>query len=85
VADGASLSIRGVRLSLESIADENFRKGVPQRRFAIAGEEPRECPSNSAAIVSPEKKLTSRRMTPAEYNNEQLVRFRRRAVRAMET
>jgi hypothetical protein len=57
VADSASLSMRGARLSLESIADENFRQGAPQRGFAIAGGEPRESPSNSAAGMSPEKKL----------------------------
>jgi hypothetical protein len=57
VADSASLSMRGARLSLESIPDENFRQGAPQRGFAIAGGVPRESPSNSAAGMSPEKKL----------------------------
>jgi hypothetical protein len=31
VADSAALSMRGARLSLESIADKNFRQGAPQR------------------------------------------------------
>jgi hypothetical protein len=57
VADSASLSMRGARFSLESIADGNFRQGQPQRVFAIAGGEPRESLSNSVAGMSPEKEL----------------------------
>jgi hypothetical protein len=40
VADSEYLSRRGARLSLESVADEKFRQGAPQRGFAIADGEP---------------------------------------------